>query len=133
VRNVKKVLLIEDTDEIRENITEILELNHYQIVAAINGEDGLELAGKHRPDVIVCDIKMPKMNGFELIEALRTDEVTREIPFIFISASAQKKDLEKGKLSGAYAYLTKPFTADDLMRTIEMAIQSSKMSLENKS
>lgn len=133
MRNVKKVLLIEDTDEIRENITEILELNHYQIVAAINGEDGLELAGKHRPDVIVCDIKMPKMNGFELIEALRTDEVTREIPFIFISASAQKKDLEKGKLSGAYAYLTKPFTADDLMRTIEMAIQSSKMSLENKS
>jgi CheY-like chemotaxis protein len=57
----------------------------------------------------------------------------KEIPFIFISASAQKKDLEKGKLSGAFAYLTKPFSADDLIRTIEMAIQSSKMSLENRS
>ena len=130
---MKKVLLIEDTDEIRENIAEILELNHYQIFAAVNGQDGRDLAEKHQPDVIVCDIKMPKMNGFELIEALHTDEVMKEIPFIFISASAQKKDLEKGKLSGAFAYLTKPFSADDLIRTIEMAIQSSKMSLENRS
>ncbi len=129
----KKILLIEDTAEIRENIIELLELHQYNIIAAEDGQQGHDFVFEHKPDVIVCDVKMPKMNGFELISVLHQDEQTRLIPFIFISASAQKSDLEQGKHVGAFAYLTKPFTAEDLITTIEMACQSSKISFENRS
>lgn len=130
--NVKKILLIEDTEEIRENIIELLELHRYNIIAAEDGEQGMNLVYQFKPDVIICDVKMPKMGGFELINVLQEDEAVNCIPFIFISASAQKSDLEQGKHSGAFAYLTKPFTAEDLITTIEMAYQSSKISFENK-
>lgn len=116
---MKKILLIEDTDEIRENVTEFLELRNYDIIAAENGEEGFSLALQHCPDVIVCDIKMPKMDGFELLQVLRANDKTAAIPFVFISASAQKSDIQKGRMSGAAAYLTKPFASEDLIRIIE--------------
>lgn len=116
---MKRVLIIEDTAEIRENVTELLELRQYRIFAAQDGAEGLQLALEHQPDVIVCDVKMPVMNGFELLEALRENKITSGIPFIFISASAQGADIQKGKMSGASAYLTKPFKFDDLIQIIE--------------
>lgn len=119
---MKQVLLIEDTQEIRENVAEILELHDYGIVTACDGAEGLLLARDKMPDVIVCDIKMPKMSGFELLSVLRNDPATQHIPFIFISASAQKSDIEKGRESGAFAYLTKPFVTADLIKMIEAVI-----------
>ncbi len=116
---MKKILLIEDTDEIRENVAELLELRNYNIIAAQDGAEGLFLALQHLPDVIICDIKMPKMDGFELLSVLRSNGETSTIPFIFISASAQKSDIQKGKMSGAAAYLTKPFACEDLINIIE--------------
>lgn len=115
---MKRILLIEDTEEIRENVAELLELHHYQIMTACNGLQGLNLALEHLPDVIICDVKMPKMTGFELLAVLRKNPVTADIPFIFISASAQESDIEKGRESGAFAYLTKPFVTDDLLNLI---------------
>ncbi|MFN7119348.1 MAG: response regulator [Saprospiraceae bacterium] len=115
---MKRILLIEDTEEIRENVAEILELHSYHIIAACDGLQGLHLALEHLPDVIICDVKMPKMTGFELLAVLRGKPETAGIPFIFISASAQKSDIEKGRESGAFAYLTKPFTSDDLLRLV---------------
>lgn len=119
---MKRILLIEDTEEIRENVAEILELHDYAIVTACDGAQGLQLAYEHKPDVIVCDVKMPKMTGFELLATLRSNPGTAAIPFIFISASAQESDIEKGRESGAFAYLTKPFTTEDLLRLIENVI-----------
>lgn len=116
---MKRILLIEDTKEIRENVAEILELHQFDILTACNGEEGLRLAYAHLPDVIVCDVKMPKMTGFELLAVLRRDPTTANIPFIFISASAQDSDIEKGRESGAFAYLTKPFKKEDLLQLIE--------------
>lgn len=116
---MKSVLLIEDTIEIRENVAEILELHNYHIVTACDGAEGLLLACANIPDVIVCDVKMPKMTGFELLAVLRKKPETKEIPFIFISASAQQSDIEKGRESGAFAYITKPFVTEDLIRMIE--------------
>lgn len=116
---MKRILLIEDTEEIRENVAEILELHNYRIATACNGEQGLQLVYQHQPDIIICDVKMPKMNGFELLAVLQGDPRTASIPFIFISASAQQSDLEKGRESGAFAYLTKPFTTEDLLQLIE--------------
>lgn len=115
---MKRILIIEDTEEIRENVAEILELHSYGIITACDGAQGLQLAYEHLPDVIVCDIKMPKMTGFELLAVLRNDPNTSNIPFIFISASAQQSDIEKGRESGAFAYLTKPFTTEDLLKMI---------------
>lgn len=116
---MKRVLLIEDTVEIRENVAELLELHHYSILTACDGAEGLHLACNNMPDVIVCDIKMPRMSGFELLAVLRKNPTTEHIPFIFISASAQKSDVEKGRESGAFAYLTKPFIIQDLIKLIE--------------
>lgn len=119
---MNRILLIEDTEEIRENVAEILELHHFDIITACDGLQGLHLALQYMPDVIVCDVKMPKMTGFELLAVLRGNPETASIPFIFISASAQKSDIDKGRESGAFAYLTKPFNSEDLLRLIRDVI-----------
>lgn len=127
----KTILLIEDTDEIRENVAELLELNNYRTITAEDGVAGLECVRRCPPDVIICDVKMPRMNGFELLATLQKQEDTRHIPFIFISASAQKSDIVKGSMSGAAAYLTKPFNCQDLILLIEQVSQGSSNSLVN--
>ncbi len=119
---MKTVLLIEDTDEIRENITEILEMHGFEMLCACNGEEGMHLLQAHRPDIIVSDIKMPRINGFQLLQMVRAENKTANIPFIFISASAQKEDIEKGREAGAYAYLIKPFSAEELISMIHALV-----------
>lgn len=116
---MKTILFIEDNLEIRENTSEILELEGYKMITAVNGRAGFDLAKAHKPDLILCDIMMPEMNGYEVFENLKKTPETSDIPFIFISASAEKSEVQKGLNMGAIGYIRKPFTDSELLETIE--------------
>ena len=115
---MQKILVIEDNDDIRENLEEILELSEYQVSTAENGAIGIEKASKEQYDLIICDIAMPLKNGYEVFKTLSPLLQSQQTPFIFLTASAQERDIAKGKISGADAYLTKPFQIDFLLETI---------------
>lgn len=116
---MKKILIVEDSEDILETTSEMLELKGYAVKTAVNGLKGLESAKQSVPDLIISDIMMPKMDGYELLEALRSDAKTAMIPFIFLTAKAQKTDILRGAVSGADRYLTKPFTMLELIKTVE--------------
>ncbi len=117
---MKRILIVEDTDDVRENLLEMLELRGYAVYSASDGREGLKLVYQHQPHLIICDVRMPNMDGFELLQTLRNNaNGERDTPFIFISASAQKKEIEKGLAAGANAYLTKPFSMADLLTQVE--------------
>jgi CheY-like chemotaxis protein len=116
------ILLIEDNLEIRENITEILELEGYTILSAVNGRKGLTLARESLPDLILCDIMMPEMNGYEVFGSLKKEVSTADIPFIFVTASVEKKDIQVGLDMGAAGYIRKPFDNDELVKTIQSCL-----------
>jgi len=104
---IKKVLLIEDDTVVRENTAELLELSNYIVISAANGKIGIEKAKLHIPDIIVCDIMMPELDGYGVLEMLSKDEATKQIPFIFLSAKTERKDIRKGMEMGADDYLRK--------------------------
>jgi DNA-binding response OmpR family regulator len=116
---MKKILLIEDDAVIRENTAELLELSNYQVITAENGRKGVFSAKQHLPDIIVCDIMMPELDGYGVIEELANTIETRYIPFIFLSAKTERKDIRKGMNLGADDYITKPFTEEELISAIE--------------
>ncbi|MBT8307742.1 MAG: response regulator [Maribacter sp.] len=116
---MRKVLLIEDDPVLRENTAELLELSEYEVVTASNGKKGVKAAKKHLPNVIVCDIMMPELDGYGVLDQLGKDQTTRHIPFIFLSAKTEKEDIRKGMNLGADDYLTKPFEEQDLFNAIE--------------
>ncbi|MEQ8927556.1 MAG: response regulator [Fulvivirga sp.] len=120
---MKKILIIEDNNEIRENIGEILELADYQTVLAENGKVGVDLAIKEKPDLIICDIMMPELDGYGVLHILSKKEATASIPFIFLTAKAEKADLRKGMGLGADDYLTKPFDDTELLDSIESRLR----------
>ncbi len=115
----KKILLIEDDMTVRENTAEILELSDYEVQTASDGLKGVEEAKRFKPDIIVCDIMMPELDGYGVLENLSKDPQTRFIPFIFLSAKTDHKDIRKGMDLGADDYLTKPFEEDELISAIE--------------
>jgi signal transduction histidine kinase len=115
---ISKVLIIEDQDSIRTNILELLDAEGYEVMGAENGREGVELARKFLPGVIVSDIVMPELDGYGVLEALRRDPITATIPFIFLSAKADKSDLRQGMNLGADDYLIKPFTQRELLEAI---------------
>lgn len=119
MKNMHKILVIEDNDDIRENLEELLELANYQVSIAENGAIGIEKATNEQFDLIICDISMPAKDGYEVFETLNPILKAEQIPFMFLTASAQERDIAKGKVSGADAYLTKPFQVDHLLDTIE--------------
>lgn len=119
---MKKILLIEDDTVLRENTAELLELAGYSMLTAADGKKGIEVAIEHRPDVIVCDIMMPETDGYGVLKALSRDPVTQKIPFIFLSAKTERKDVRKGMELGADDYLTKPFEEAELIGAIESRI-----------
>lgn len=121
---MKTILLIEDNHDIRENTCEMLELAGYHIISAPNGQEGLALAKSKSPDLILSDIMMPLMNGHEVFEALKKDETTKKIPFIFISSSVDKKFVQSCLDSGASAYIRKPFEEKELLDTIKACLSS---------
>jgi len=116
---MRKVLLIEDDSVLRENTAELLELSNYEVVTASNGKKGVKAAKTYLPDVIVCDIMMPELDGYGVLEKLGKYESTMHIPFIFLSAKTEKEDIRKGMNLGADDYLTKPFEEKDLRNAIE--------------
>jgi diguanylate cyclase (GGDEF)-like protein len=117
------ILVIEDEAKIRTNIQEILELGDYHAIAAPNGREGLELAKKHLPDLIICDVMMPEMDGFGVLECLREEPETALIPLIFLTAKVEKSDMRQGMKLGADDYLTKPFSADELLEAVEARLE----------
>jgi CheY-like chemotaxis protein/CRP-like cAMP-binding protein len=115
----RTILIIDDHQEIRENISEILSLGGYKTFTAENGKKGIELALKEKPDLIVCDIMMPELDGYGVLHLLRKNPETENIPLIFLTAKAERSDLRKGMEMGADDYLTKPFEELELMNAIE--------------
>ena len=116
---MKRILLIEDNELIRENTTELLELANYIVLPACDGKEGLAMARQEGPDLIICDIMMPEIDGFHLLEILRRDSSFENTPFLFFTASAEKSEIKKGLESGANDYIVKPFDADDLLKLVE--------------
>jgi two-component system, sensor histidine kinase and response regulator len=117
-----KILVIEDEPTILENIIEILELGNYEGVAAQNGRIGVQLALEHRPDLIICDVMMPELDGYGVLMHLRSEPSMVTTPFIFLTAKSDKEAVRKGMEFGADDYLTKPFTPQELLRSIEIRL-----------
>lgn len=113
-----KILVIEDEPTVRANILELLEIENYEVVSAENGLLGALWAQEHIPDLIICDVMMPEVNGYEVLNSLRQEPMTATIPFIFLTAMADKADMRHGMELGADDYLTKPFTRAELMGAI---------------
>lgn len=118
----KKILIIEDNKDMCDNIAEILELADYQVITAHNGKDGVMLARDQAPDLIICDIMMPELDGYGVLSILSKDLKTARIPFIFLTAKAEKQDVRKGMEMGADDYLTKPFTDIELLNAIKVRL-----------
>jgi CRP/FNR family transcriptional regulator, polysaccharide utilization system transcription regulator len=124
---MKKILLIEDNPEMRENTAEILELAKYQVLTAKNGKEGVKLAASEKPDLIICDIMMPELDGYGVLHMLVKDNATASIPFIFLTAKAEKGDYRKGMGMGADDYLTKPFDDMELLSAVETRLKKNEM------
>lgn len=127
---MKKILLIEDNPDVRENTAEILSLANYDVHTAENGKVGVELATKEKPDLIICDIMMPELDGYGVLHILSKKPETASIPFIFLTAKTEKADIRKGMTLGADDYLTKPFDDTDLLNAVEARL--NKISLLKK-
>ncbi|HRE39752.1 MAG TPA: response regulator [Ignavibacteria bacterium] len=123
---MKTILVIEDEEIIRETIQDILEEENYKVLTADNGKTGVELAKKEIPDFIICDVMMPELDGYGVINELKSDKSTSLIPFIFLTAKSQKGDLREGMALGADDYLIKPFTTDELLNVISTRLEKAK-------
>ncbi|NJR59498.1 MAG: response regulator [Cyanobacteria bacterium CRU_2_1] len=120
---MKTVLVIEDEPQIRTNILKILGFKGFQAIGAEDGEKGIEMANQHSPDLIICDIMLPNVDGYGVLSALRQSSNTVTIPFIFLSAKSDRSDIRQGMNLGADDYLTKPFTAVELIDTITSRLE----------
>ncbi|NLP57169.1 response regulator [Lutibacter sp. B1] len=124
---MKTILLIEDDIVLRETTAEILELEKYKVVTAANGKQGVLLAKKIIPDIIVCDIMMPELDGYDVLKLLYNEEKTKRIPFIFLSAKTEMKDIRVGMDLGADDYLTKPIDDELLLSAIESRLAKAEL------
>ncbi len=120
---MKCVLVIEDNREILENTIEILELEGYSTLSASNGLEGIQQAQQHIPDIILCDIMMPEADGYEVLRTLKSNPETANIPFIYLTASVERKEVQAGFDMGAKGYIRKPFDSEELFNTIESCIR----------
>lgn len=120
---MKKILLIEDNLDILNNTAEILELSNYQVILAENGKIGVEQAIKNKPDLIICDVMMPQLDGFGVLHAIHKNESIKNTPFIFLTAKTDRQDFRKGMELGADDYITKPFTGTELLNAIDSRLQ----------
>lgn len=127
---MKKILVIEDELTLRQEITDVLSFEGFEVVQAANGLDGEEMALQHLPDLILCDIMMPGINGMELLGRLRKKEDTNRIPFIFMSALAERRHLRTGMELGADDYITKPFTIQEILKAIQTRLNKHEITLK---
>jgi CRP/FNR family transcriptional regulator, polysaccharide utilization system transcription regulator len=121
-----KILLIEDNKEMRENTSEILELSGHQVEVAENGKLGFKKAQAHQPDLIICDIMMPELDGYGVLHLVNRDPTTNQIPFIFLTAKADRADIRKGMQMGADDYITKPFDDTELLSAIDVRLKKAE-------
>ena len=128
---MKSILVIEDNKDIRENTAEILDLAGYKTYTAENGKKGVDIALKEKPDVIVCDIMMPELDGYGVLHLLKKNTVTENIPFIFLTAKTERSDFRKGMEMGADDYISKPFDDIELLNAIEVRLKKAEI-LEGK-
>jgi CheY-like chemotaxis protein len=124
---MKTVLVIDDNKDIRENTAEIMELAGYNVFTAENGKKGVELGKKEKPDLIICDIMMPELDGYGVLHMLRRDPETLNIPFIFLTAKTERSDLRKGMEMGADDYITKPFDEIELLNAVEIRLKKAEV------
>lgn len=127
---MKHLLLIEDNNEIRENTAEILELAGYSVQTAANGKMGVEQALQQKPDLIICDIMMPVLDGYGVLHLLNKNPALTGIPFIFLTAKTERNDFRKGMEMGADDYITKPFSDIELLNAIESRLKKTALSLK---
>ncbi|PZU95697.1 MAG: hybrid sensor histidine kinase/response regulator [Pseudanabaena sp.] len=123
---MKRILVIEDNTQILESIQEILFLKNFDVIPANNGAIGVQLAKRELPDLILCDVMMPELDGFNVLKALRQNSLTAIIPVIFLTAKAAREDIREGMNLGAEDYLTKPFSAPELLNTISARIEKQE-------
>ena len=121
-----KILVIEDEESIRENILDLLEAENFEGIGAINGQVGIKLANEQIPDLILCDMMMPEVDGHGVLKALRSEPLTATIPFIFLTAKADKSDIRTGMELGADDYITKPCTPHELLKAIAIRLEKQK-------
>jgi DNA-binding response OmpR family regulator len=124
---MKKILIIEDNKAVIENIEEILEMAGYKVFTAKNGMEGVDQAIKQSPDLIICDIMMPELDGYGVLHLLSKNTKTAAIPFIFLTAKADRVDLRKGMEMGADDYITKPFEGVELLNAVEMRLRKTQI------
>ncbi len=120
---MKKILLIEDNENIRENTAEILELSNYKVLVAENGKTGIAKAIEHKPDLIICDIMMPELDGYGVLHAIQMNDAIKNTPFIFLTAKTERTDFRKGMELGADDYISKPFNATELLNAVNSRIK----------
>ena len=120
---MKKILLIEDNDDIRNNTAEILELSNYKVIVAENGKTGVEKAIGCNPDLILCDIMMPVLDGYGVMHAIHKNDALKNIPFIFLTAKSERSDFRKGMELGADDYITKPFSGTELLNAVDSRLK----------
>jgi CheY-like chemotaxis protein len=119
----RNILVIEDQTDVRENIAELLDLSNYSIKTAVNGKEGIKSALESPPDLVLCDIMMPEMDGYEVLYLLSKNPKTASVPFIFLTAKAERSDFRKIMNMGADDYITKPFEEMELLGAIERRLK----------
>ena len=117
------ILLIEDHPDMRENIATILQLSGHAVLTAKDGRDGLQTALEEMPDLIICDVMMPEIDGHEVLRAVRLEPAIASTPFIFLTAKGEKRDHRTGMNLGADDYLTKPVSAEELLAAVRTRLQ----------
>jgi len=122
---MQKILLIEDNAEIRENMSEILELSGYEVCTAENGKTGVTLALEQKPDLIICDIMMPVLDGYGVLHMLHKNNALQYTPFIFLTAKSERSEIRKGMEMGADDYITKPFDGTELLNAVESRLKKA--------
>lgn len=127
---MKKILLIEDNEDVRNNTAEILELSDYKVILAENGKIGVEKAIENKPDLIICDIMMPVLDGYGVLHAVHKNDAIKNIPFIFLTAKTERNDFRKGMELGADDYITKPFSGTELLNAVDSRIKKHELLMQ---
>lgn len=122
---MRKILIIDDNEDVRENVADMLELANYQVLTAADGQTGVIRAKQFRPDLIICDIMMPGMDGYDVLHALGREHSTAGIPFVFLTAKSARADMRFGMNLGADDYLTKPFEEGELLDAVSSRLRKS--------
>lgn len=124
---MRTILVIEDNEDIRENVAEILGLSGYNVLQAPNGKEGVDMAQKNLPDLIICDIMMPGVDGYGVLHILHKEAATQNIPFIFLTSKSERSDFRAAMEMGADDYITKPFAGNELLNAIESRLKKSEL------